>query len=220
MLKPIPFWIVILSLSALWASTGCYKNLVEKTPEPGKTWSCDEEADKAMALQDWQTGMLLHERFLEKSPTNALAMYHLGYAYGQIGDHRREVFYYEKAIASGFITERIYFNLGMACGELAETEKSISAFKKALELNPENPDNHFGLAMAYDQEGVNAGLAEEEFLKALEIDPTHSEARLYLGMLYADEGEIPKACQQLREILRIDPADERARRILEHIEKE
>ena len=81
--------------------TGCSKNLAENTSDPGKTWFCDEEADKAMVLQDYQTGILLHERFLEKDPTNNLAMYHLGYAYGQIGDHRQEVSYYKKAIASG-----------------------------------------------------------------------------------------------------------------------
>jgi hypothetical protein len=39
-------------------------------------------------------------------------------------------------------------------------------------------------------------------------------------MLYADEGEIQKACQQLREILGIDPTNERARRLLEEIKKQ
>jgi Tfp pilus assembly protein PilF len=89
-----------------------------------------------------------------------------------------------------------------------------------LEINPENSDSHFGLAMAYYQKGFADRLAEEEFLKAIDIDPTHLEARLYLGMLYADEGEIPKACQQLGEILKIDPTNERARGLLEKLEKE
>lgn len=219
-LKSISTWTLMLCLSALWMWTGCSKNLAEKPSGPGKTWSCDEEADKAMVLQDYQRGICLHERYLEKNPRNALAMYHLGYAYGRIGDHRREAIFYERAVALGFETGRIYFNLGMAYGELDELEKSISAFRKALEINPENSDSHFGLALAYYRKGSADRLAEEEFLKAIDLDPEYLEARLYLGMLYADGGEMTKASQQLREILKIDPNNERVRRLLEKIEKE
>ena len=173
-----------------------------------------------MYLHDYQAGILRHERVLEKDPTNALALYHLGYAYGQIGDHEKEVFYYEKAIALGFNTDHIYFNLGMAYGELNEIEKSISAFKKSLEINPESSDTHFELAMAYYQKGFADKLAEEELLKAIDIEPTHMEARLFLSILYADRGETQKACHQLREILKVDPTNARALELLENIEGE
>ena len=219
-LRFICLWGSMFYLFAVWAGTGCSKKISEIRSDPGRDWSCNDEADKAIYLQDYQTGILLHERVLEKDPTNALTLYHLGYAYGQIGDHRGEVFHYEKAIASGFIADRIYFNLGMAYGELSEIEKSISAFKKALEINPESSDSHFELAMAYYQKGFADKLAEEEFLKAIDIDPTDIDARLYLSILYADRGEIQRACHQLREILKIDPTNAKARGILEKIEKE
>jgi cytochrome c-type biogenesis protein CcmH/NrfG len=172
-----------------------------------------------MQQQDYQSGILLHERLLEQDPKNALASFHLGYAYGQIGDHRKEVFYYEKAIASGFNTDRIYFNLGMAYGELNEIEKSIAAFKKALQINPESSNSHFGLALAYYQNGFTDNLTEGEFLKAVDTDPTNIDARLYLSIFYADRGEIQKACHQLREILKIEPTNTSARELLEKIEK-
>jgi len=207
-------------LFGAWAGAGCSKRMAETRSAPTRTWSCSDEADRAMKLHDYQTGILLHERLLEKDPTNALALYHLGYAYGQIGDHRQEVFHYEKAIALGFSAGRIYFNLGMAYGELSEIEKAISAFKKSLEINPETSDSHFGLAMAYYEKGIADKWAEEEFLKTIDIDPIHIDARLYLSILYADRGEIQKACHQLREILKIDPTNERARLLLERIEKE
>ncbi|PQP33888.1 hypothetical protein C6A37_10610 [Desulfobacteraceae bacterium SEEP-SAG9] len=107
----------------------------------------------------------------------------------------------------------------MAYGELSEIEKSISAFKKALEINPESSNSHFGLALAYYQNGFADELAEEEFLKAVDIDPTNIDARLYLSILYDDRGEIQKACHQLREILKIDPTNASARGLLEKIEK-
>ena len=67
----------------------------------------------------------------------------------------------------------------MAYGGVREVEKSISAFKEALEFNPESSDSHFGLAMAYYQNGYPDKFAGEEYLMALDLDPTHVDARLY-----------------------------------------
>ena len=95
-------------------------------------------------------------------------------------------------------------------------------FKRLISpaFNPVSSDSHFGLAMAYYQRGFQDKLAEEEFLKVINIDPTYLDARLYLSILYADRGEMQKACNQLREILKIDPSNTRVRGMLERIEKE
>lgn len=213
-------WVFMVSLFSMVVNAGCSQKIAEISVDHERTWSCDQEADRAMYQHDYQTGIFLHERILDKDPTNALALYHLGYAHGQIGDDRKEVIYYEKAIALGFSTQNIYLNLGMAYGELSEIKKSISAFKKSLAINPENSDAHFGLAMAYYQKGTADKLAEEEFLKTISIDPMNMDARLFLSLLYADRGEMKKACHQLREILKIEPTNARARRILENIESQ
>ncbi|MBN1843719.1 MAG: tetratricopeptide repeat protein, partial [Deltaproteobacteria bacterium] len=213
------FTVVVLCLAGLLPSAGCSKIPLGKSRDINKTWICDEEADSAMRRQDYDAGILLHQRFLEKEPENGFALYHLGYAYGQTGNHLKEVSCYEKAIGLGFQGERIYFNLGMAYGELNQGEKSIRAFRKALGIDPDSADNHFGLAMAY-QRNSDDKFAEEEFLKATEIDPGHLDARLYLSMLYADMGDLQKARGQLRKILEIDPTNGIARQFLERIEKE
>jgi len=221
--KSFRLWIslcgLMFSLSAVCVGAGCSKVLSGKSAEPVKGWTCDKEADEAMKRNDYEAGISLHERFLEKEPENALALYHLGYAYGQIGEHLREVSYYEKAIALGFREEGMFFNMGMTCCEIGQAEKATSAFKEALKINPGSADNHFGLGMAYHITVTN-GLAEEELLKAIEIDPRHADARLLLSLLYADWGELQKAAGQLRKVLEIDPTNDRARKFLERIEKE
>ena len=199
---------------------GCSQVYLGKGPGTEKIWTCDRAADEAMKRHDYVTGILLHNGFLEKSPSNPLALYHLGYANGRLGDHQKEVFYYEEAIALGFKEDRIFYNLGMAYGDLNQMEDAIGAFKKALDINTENADNHFGLAMAYYQSGIADRLAEEEFLKAIKMDPANLDARLYLSMLYTDRGELPKATEQLQKILKVDPTHYRAREFLERIEKE
>jgi len=157
-------------------------------------------ADEAMKKHDYRVAILLHQGLLEKEPANGLALNHLGYAYGQTGDHQKEAMYYEQAIELGSKENNILFNLGMAYGELNQIENSIDAFNKALNINPNSADNHFGLALAY-QRSVADTLAEEEFLKAINIDPAHVDSRLYLSLLYADMGDMQKAGEQLRKIL-------------------
>jgi len=206
-------------LFGLVFSGGCLKSFFGIAPNMDRTWVCDEEVDDAMRRQDYEAGILLHQQFLEKEPENGLALYHLGYVYGQTGDHLNEVSYYERAVELGFQGSRIFFNLGMAYGELNQPEQSIRAFKKALDIEPESADSHFGLGLAY-QGSCNDKQAEEEFLKAISIDPGHEEARLYLAMLYTDGGYLQKAADQLRKLLEIDPSHEAAREFLEKIEKE
>ena len=221
--KSFRLWVslcgLMFSLSAVCVGAGCSKVLSGKSAEPVKGWTCDKEADEAMKRNDYESGIILHQRFLEKEPKNALVLYHLGYAYGQIGEHLREVSYYEKAIALGFREEGMFFNMGMTYCEIGQAEKATSAFKEALRINPGSADNHFGLGKAYHITVTN-GLAEEELLKAIEIDPRHADARLLLSLLYADWGELQKAADQLRRVLEIDPTNDRARKFLERIEKE
>ena len=206
-------------LAGISTGTGRSKPISIEKPPPEKTWTCDIAADDATERGDYHAALILHKRLLEQDPDNALALYHLGYAYGQTGNHEAEVLYYEKATALGFTEDSIFFNLGMAYGELNQIEQSLKAFKKAVSLDPDNADNHFGLAMIY-QRRLKDELAEAEFLKAIELDPKHVDARLYLSLLYADMGELQKAGQQLRTILEIDPNHGAARDFLQRIEKE
>lgn len=215
----IYFSSLALCLAGLCSGAGCAKRSLVKKPISEKIWVCDKQADEAMKRKDYEAGILLHQRFLEKEPANGLALYHLGYAYGQRGNHLKEVFYYEKAVDLGFKEDHIFFNLGMAYGELSQIQDAIGAFKRALDINSDSADNHFGLAMAY-QRGVADKLAEKEFLKALKIDPAHVEARLFLSILYADMGELQKAAEQLKNILDIDPTHRGAREFLQRIQRE
>jgi hypothetical protein len=47
-------------------------------------------------------------------PANALAHYHLGFAYGMTGDETREINEYERATALGLSRWDLFLNLGIA----------------------------------------------------------------------------------------------------------
>lgn len=165
-----------------FTETGCSESPLKERAGVLKKWLCDEEADEAIKRKDYERGIFLHERLLIKEPENALALYHLGYVYGHMGDQIKEASYYEKAIALGYKESHIFFNLAMAYSEMNRIDESIRAFKKAIEIDPNNAEYFYELAMAYDENGEEKR-AEEALLKALEIDPEHKDARLFLQRL-------------------------------------
>ena len=218
-LKTIPLSGLFLCVLAAYLGTGCSKTVLLNEPELHERWTCDEGADEAMLRDDYDAGIALHQRFLEKEPENGLALYHLGFAFGQKEDHLQERSCYERAIALGFEEEGVFFNLGMAYGELNQTEKAIHAFKRALEIAPDSAQSHYGLALAYRRTS-DEKLAEQECLKAIEIDPEHTDARFLLSTVYADRDDPERAREQLLKILQVDPADEKARSLLEAIDQD
>jgi Tfp pilus assembly protein PilF len=68
-------------------------------------------------------------------------------------------------------------------------------------------------------ENMDKRRAEEEFLKVLEIEQAHVEAHLMLVQIYLERGEMQKAAERIREILKIDPTNEEARKILERMQQ-
>jgi len=194
------------------------QSVLTNEPEAPHKMVCSEEADKALTREDYETAVSLHESILEKDPLNGLETYHLGFIYGQLGNHSKEVTCYEKAIKLGFKEDRIFLNLGMAYGEMGQTESSIRALKQDVLSNPNSAEAHLALAMAYHK--ASAGdLAEKECLKAIRLDPRNVDTRFLLSFIYADGDECEKAAEQLRQILAIEPIHERARRDPKEIER-
>jgi Tfp pilus assembly protein PilF len=56
--------------------------------------------------------------------------------------------------------------------------------------------------------------AEHHFLKAIEIDQTQVDSRLQLGMLYTKVNLVKRAAAQFEEVLRWDPGNSTAGRML------
>ena len=164
---------------SLIQGAGCSRVSVEKTPVTKKTTTCDIEADKAIENNDYETGIRLHQELLEKEPENRLALYHLGYAYGHMGDHQKEVYYYKRAIALGMKDESIFYNLGLAYGDLDQLENAIHAFKKAITIEPGNLNARFDLSRLYIALG-DFQEARHQLQQILKIDPSYEDARQLL----------------------------------------
>lgn len=149
---------------------GCSIKSIENTSSPEKVWKCDAEADRALQSHRYQDSIILHKQFLEKQADNGMALYHLGYAIGRLGDHMGEIEHYEQAVKTGYIESHIFFNLGMSYGEIGKHEKAIKIFKKGLSIYPDDIDIRIGLATAFFETG-NRRKAMELIQKVIKISP-------------------------------------------------
>jgi tetratricopeptide (TPR) repeat protein len=182
---------------------------------------CDPLADYFLGMEDYGEAIARHRVVISDDPANALAHYHLGFAYGVVGQHRQELAEYQKAVSLGLDDWQLFLNLGLLYLETGQTRDATQVLRLATLLGPEQPETHFNLALAYERRGALAD-AEQEALLSLRIDPSQPDARNTLGAIYAEEGKYVRASQEWSELVGEDPGYTPARtnlKILNHVEK-
>jgi tetratricopeptide (TPR) repeat protein len=181
---------------------------------------CDPLADYFLGMEDYPEAIRRHRVVIEDDSGNALAHYHLGFAYGVVGEHRRELAEYQKAIELGLNDWQLFLNLGLLYLDSGQTRDATQVLRLAALLGPDRPETHFNLALAYERRGALAQ-AEQEALLSLRIDPSQPEARNTLGAIYAEEGKYVRASQEWNELVGEIPDYTPARTnlaILQHVE--
>ena len=86
-------------------------------------------------------------------------------------------------------------------------EKNVSAISTLmtrLKLEPNNPEAHFNLAVAYEEAG-NYAYATNEYNKALDLNKNYSRVLLHLGFIEIKKRENGKALELWGKALKADP---------------
>jgi tetratricopeptide (TPR) repeat protein len=165
---------------------------------------CDPLADYFLGMEDYNEAIRRHQVVIRHDPSNALAHYHLGFAYGETGQHGKELAEYQKAISLGLDDWQLFLNLGLLYLENGQVRDASAVLQLATLLGPERPETHFNLALAYERLG-QLPEAEQEDLLSLQIDPSQPDARNTLGAIYAEEGNFPRANQEWTELVSSNP---------------
>jgi tetratricopeptide (TPR) repeat protein len=179
---------------------------------------CDPNADFYLGIQDYPEAVRLHRAYLAKHPDDALAHYHLGFAYGMLGERSAELRQYRKAVALGLTHWDLFLNLGFAEMESGDLHRAANDFRVSVLLGPNHPESHFNLGLVDERLGLLTQ-AEQQMLASLELDPTQLDARNMLGIIFARLGEKTRAAAEWRTLIRDAPDFGPARAnlaILEH----
>ena len=179
---------------------------------------CDPLADYFLGMEDYKEAIRLHQKVIQEHPDNALAHYHLGFAYGMLGQHREELKQYREAIDLGLSDWALFLNLGMLYLENDRPEAATDILQLAALLGPDRPETHFNLGLAYERRRRLAE-AEQQFLLSLRLDPNQAEARNMLGVIYAEQGNYARAHEEWAELARTRPSYEPAQANLAALER-
>jgi len=153
---------------------------------------CDATADYFLGAEDYPQAIETHLRVIAAHPDDALAHYHLGFAYGMLGLHRDELTEYLRAVGLGLKQWDLFLNLGRLYLENNEIHAANAAFTTATILGPGHAEAHFNLALVYEWRGA-LGAARNEILTSLRLDPNQPDARNMLGLIYAEQGNVVEA---------------------------
>ena len=181
---------------------------------------CDPLADYFLGMEDYKEAIRLHLKVIQEHPDNALAHYHLGFAYGMLGQHRDELTQYREAIDLGLSDWALFLNLGMLYLENERLEAATDILQLSTLLGPDRSETHFNLGLAYERRG-RLTEAEQQFLLSLRLDPNQAEARNMLGVIYAEQGNYARAREEWSDLSRTQPTYEPARAnlaALDHLE--
>ena len=166
---------------------------------------CDPQADYYLGMEDYPAAIQRHLVVIREHPDNALAHYHLGFAYGVTGKHRHELHEYRRAVDLGLDDWQLFLNLGLVYFEDGRLEGATEVLRLATLLGPYQPETHFNLGLTYERRGMLPE-AEHEILFSLMLNPQEVDARNTLGLIYAEEGRYPLARQEWLDLLSDDPA--------------
>lgn len=132
---------------------GCRSVSMQREQRAKDPWICPEYADLPLREGHFEEAIKRHLKVLSEEPQNALAHYHLGYAYGQSSANAEEVAEYLCAVDLGLVRVDLFLNLGLAYLELAEYGLAEQALRRAVKMAPDESDSHEALGLAYYYQG-------------------------------------------------------------------
>ena len=188
------------------------------TPVRATDLVCDSTADYYLGREDYADAIAAHRRVLAANPGDALAHYHLGFAYGMTGNRRAELSEYRKAAALGLRQWDFELNFGRAELESGDSAAASRAFQQAITLAPRRPEGYYNLGLADESRGM-LQQALEAMTASLALDPNQPDARNMLGVIYAEQGDYARAREVWTRLIRTLPEYAQARENLAVLER-
>lgn len=181
-------------------------------------------------LGDYQGAIDAFNKAVKINPNYLEALLNLSICYNDIGEYRKAQEVYSrarKAHPERFNTSldpfvrgklaNMYADIGKMYYKIGLPEEAIKEFEKALHLRPDLVDVKVQLGIAYrDIRRFDEAVRELE--EAKRLNRFYLPAALNLGMAYHLMGDNEKAIEEWKEVLSLDPQNERAKMYLKCVD--
>jgi tetratricopeptide (TPR) repeat protein len=138
------------------------------------------------------------------SSLKARAYLQIGFCYGMLGAHTKEIEVYIQAICINPDDAIGHYNLGIAYYKLGFHKDAIEAFKQAIRIDPDYAKTYCNLGVTYGQLSFNKEEIEA-YMQAIRIDPDYAMAHYNLGAAYGQLSFHEGAIEAFKQAIRIDP---------------
>jgi tetratricopeptide (TPR) repeat protein len=165
---------------------------------------CDVNADFMLGLEGYPATIALHQKVLRAHNDNALAHYHLGFAYGMTGHTTEEIGEYLEAARLGLDKWDLFLNLGLAYLSQSDWPKAIKTLQTAVSLGPGHPETHFNLAIAYEK-GHRLREALLEISSSLRLAPEDPDGRNTKAIICVELGDLACARDEWAHLIHVAP---------------
>ena len=151
----------------------------------------------------------LYEELLKRAPGDAAMHYRLALVYERRGDQERFLEQLRRVLElkpgnrlAILALNKLGLQEGLAHMAAARWDQALAAFKRVLEVVPDEPLVNFDIGVVYERQG-RLGEAEAAYRKVLEVKPDHVEAHLRLGRLYTETGRTAEAVEAFERVLKL-----------------
>ncbi|MCZ7639754.1 MAG: tetratricopeptide repeat protein [Verrucomicrobia bacterium] len=162
--------------------------------------------DRAGAAAAWR-------EVIESVPYGFPGHYQLGLLLNQLGQPEAALPHLENARRWRPLVPEVHIALGTAWSRLGEPARATGSFQQALKLDPNNEAARLAWAQALRERGDRTG-ARAQLEHAVGANSNSVSAHFYLALLSQELGDQDTASRHWRDVLRLDPGNETARRQL------
>lgn len=149
--------------------------------DPDNFEACLKMGEISFYSKDYDRAMESLSKVTEQDKNNQTALFMKGFIYKETGDTTNAVHYFRHLIELYPDYEPAYEELGMLYAQ-HRNKLGVEYLTTALQLNPQNINVLYGLAMLY-QDAQDGDKANEYYVKILEIDPTYKYAWFNRGWM-------------------------------------
>jgi tetratricopeptide (TPR) repeat protein len=160
----------------------------------------------------------LLEQAVQDYPHAADAWFQLGNVLLQVHDPRAAEQALRKATELAPQGHEYVYTLGNALVAQEKVNDAIACYRRATQIKPDYGPAHCNLGKALADTGHPAE-AEAAYRQAIRFTPDLFEAHLGLAALLAERGQHAEAVEQARQAQRLKPGDDKARQLVERLEK-
>jgi hypothetical protein len=145
----------------------------------------------------WKSGLILWDHVIIRGFESATAYNNRGLSLDEIGQRKKAIADFEKAIALDPGNDFAYNNLGVIYGKDGQYQRSIEYFLRAIAINPRNADVYCNLGLSYFNLS-QYDMALKNYSMAIELKRDFDAAYLNRGSLFFIIGDKTHALADYR----------------------